>query len=85
MRSDYRPAETFCCVCGCLIRDHQIGGSVEGTAIDMTEGKIEFIPFDAWFCREHFVEMKANIKGGLPKAHRRARDIENNDRDQMGE
>lgn len=80
MRSDYKPAETFCCVCGLVIKDHQIGGNLTGTAIDMTEeGKIHIKPFDAWLCREHMTVIRDHIEQGLPAARRRSERIENHD------
>jgi hypothetical protein len=86
MRSDYKPAETFCCIDGHLIKGHQIGGNIQGNVMDMTgPGVITVSPFDGWVCIECMNEMKRHIEGGLPQARRRAKEIARLDESEVGE
>jgi hypothetical protein len=86
MRSDYKPAETFCCIDGHLIKGHQIGGNIQGHVIDMTEQGVTTIkPFDGWVCIDHMNDIKSNIEGGLPQARRRAKEIARLDESEVGE
>ena len=81
MNSDYIPAETFCCVCGCLIKDQQIADNIQGTIVHRNNPNIVSIdPFDGYLCVEHSAAIAHNIAGGLPAARRKQRELQKQDR-----
>lgn len=85
-RSDYIPSETFCFVCGFLIKERQIGDNIQGT---ITHGHVPnqttIEPFDGHMCHECSTRVKANIEGGIETARRKSRELQKNDRSQVGE
>jgi len=85
LRSDYLPAKTFCCVCGMIIKEHQIGGDIDGIMAHRDlSGPTRVDPFHGYLCREHAIVIKKHLDGGLPAAERRVKELERLDRDAMG-
>ncbi len=75
MRSDYQPATTVCCICGHLIHDDQICGSIEGlVSYNEYNGLTKIVkidPFMGWFCHGCKDKVKSNIQGGIKAAKKR--------------
>lgn len=85
MRSDYLPSETFCCVCGCVIKEHQIKGNIEGVITWRDSDALTRVdPIDVYLCDEHLSQLVTNIKGGLPMARRKTYELTRSRQDEVG-
>jgi uncharacterized protein YlaI len=88
MRSEYLPAETFCCVCGFIIKEHQIKGNMEGVITYVehdTQGRVVKVdPLDAYLCSECLNQIVTHTKGGLPMARRKTYELKRLGGDEMG-